>query len=72
MRLVAPSRSRKCSSVSQRRRFTTWPNRFFGLLFALSEFVVAWVIAFVYSKKANAQFDAMAQEIINDVDSGRI
>lgn len=44
----------------------------FGLLFALSEFVVAWVIAFVYSKKANAQFDAMAQEIINDVDSGRI
>ncbi|MBI4809701.1 MAG: DUF485 domain-containing protein [Nitrosomonadales bacterium] len=44
----------------------------FGLLFALSEFVVAWVIAFVYSKKANAQFDAMAQEIINDVNSGRI
>jgi uncharacterized membrane protein (DUF485 family) len=44
----------------------------FGLLFALSEFVVAWVIAFAYSKKANAQFDAMAQEIINDVNSGRI
>ena len=44
----------------------------FGLLFALSEFVVAWVIAFVYSRKANAQFDAMAQEIINDVNSGRI
>jgi uncharacterized membrane protein (DUF485 family) len=44
----------------------------FGILFALSEFVVAWVIAFVYSKKANAQFDAMAQEIINDVNSGRI
>jgi uncharacterized membrane protein (DUF485 family) len=43
-----------------------------GLLFALSEFVVAWVIAFAYSKKANAQFDAMAQEIINDVNSGRI
>ncbi len=38
-----------------------------GLLFALSEFVVAWVIAFVYSKRANAQFDAMAQEIINDL-----
>jgi uncharacterized membrane protein (DUF485 family) len=44
----------------------------FGLLFALSEFVVAWVIAFVYSKKANAQFDAMAKEIIDDVDAGRI
>jgi uncharacterized membrane protein (DUF485 family) len=44
----------------------------FGILFALSEFVVAWVIAFVYSKKANAEFDAMAQEIINDVNSGSI
>ncbi len=37
-----------------------------GILFALSEFVVAWTIAYVYSKKANAEFDAMAQEIIND------
>ena len=37
-----------------------------GILFALSEFVVAWTIAFVYSKKANAEFDTMAQEIIND------
>ena len=38
----------------------------FGILFALSEFVVAWVLAFVYAKKANAEFDAMAQEIVND------
>lgn len=37
-----------------------------GILFALSEFVVAWTLAYVYSKKANAEFDAMAQEIIND------
>ncbi len=37
-----------------------------GILFALSEFIVAWTIAFAYSKKANAEFDAMAQEIIND------
>lgn len=37
-----------------------------GLLFALSEFVVAWGIAFIYSKKANSEFDAMAQEIINE------
>lgn len=37
-----------------------------GILFALSEFIVAWTIAYVYSKKANAEFDAMAQEIIND------
>mgnify|MGYP003507673465 FL=1 len=37
-----------------------------GILFALSEFVVAWTIAYFYSKKANAEFDTMAQEIIND------
>jgi uncharacterized membrane protein (DUF485 family) len=41
-----------------------------GLLFALSEFVVAWTIAFVYSKKANAEFDAEAQAIINDFKAG--
>ena len=41
-----------------------------GLVFALSEFVVAWVIAFVYSRKANSEFDAMAQEIINDLKAG--
>lgn len=37
-----------------------------GILFALSEFVVAWGIAVWYSIKANGQFDAMAQAIIND------
>jgi uncharacterized membrane protein (DUF485 family) len=37
-----------------------------GIMFALSEFVVAWFIAFLYSQKANKQFDAMAQVIIND------
>ena len=37
-----------------------------GLLFALSEFVVAWTIAIAYAKKANNEFDAMTQEIIND------
>lgn len=41
-----------------------------GLMFALSEFVVAWAIAIVYSKKANAEFDALAQQIINDVNKG--
>lgn len=39
-----------------------------AILFALSEFIVAWVIAFIYAKKANAQFDAMAREIIDDAD----
>ena len=37
-----------------------------GLLFALSEFIVAWTIAGVYAKRANAEFDAMAAEIIKD------
>ena len=37
----------------------------FGLVFALAEFVVAWTIAFVYSRKAT-QFDAMADAIIRE------
>jgi uncharacterized membrane protein (DUF485 family) len=37
-----------------------------GILFALSEFVVAWTIAAVYAKRANKEFDAMAAAIIND------
>jgi uncharacterized membrane protein (DUF485 family) len=34
-----------------------------GLLFALSEFIVAWLIAFLYSRHASRHFDAMAAEI---------
>ena len=37
----------------------------FGLVFALSEFLVAWLIAFFYAKKAG-EFDAMAEAIIQD------
>ncbi len=36
-----------------------------GLLFALSEFVVAWGLAFYYSVKAQ-EFDSMAQELVRD------
>ncbi len=39
-----------------------------GLLFALSEFIVAWGIAFYYSKKANTEFDAMADELVRDAE----
>jgi uncharacterized membrane protein (DUF485 family) len=39
-----------------------------GILFALSEFVVAWLIAYYYSRRANAEFDAMAAEIVRDVE----
>jgi uncharacterized membrane protein (DUF485 family) len=35
-----------------------------GILFALSEFIVAWGIAFYYSKRANNEFDAMARELV--------
>jgi uncharacterized membrane protein (DUF485 family) len=37
-----------------------------GILFALSEFVVAWGIAGIYAKRANSDFDAMAAEIVKD------
>src|ERR1700687_3915165 len=34
-----------------------------GLLFALSEFVVAWVIALIYSRKSSQDFDLLATQI---------
>ena len=37
-----------------------------GILFALSEFVVAWLIAFIYTRRANAVFDSMADNLMND------
>jgi uncharacterized membrane protein (DUF485 family) len=43
-----------------------WGPMNVGLLFALSEFVVAWTIAAVYARRANRMFDAMAQEIVRD------
>ncbi len=37
-----------------------------GILFALSEFIVAWGIAWVYAHRANTEFDAMAETIVNN------
>jgi uncharacterized membrane protein (DUF485 family) len=34
-----------------------------GLLFALSQFIVAWAIAIIYSRKASQDFDRMAAEL---------
>jgi uncharacterized membrane protein (DUF485 family) len=34
-----------------------------GLLFGLSEFVVAWLVAFLYSRHASRNFDAMAEQL---------
>lgn len=42
-----------------------------GLLFALSEFVVAWTIAIVYSRKASQDFDRMAEEIVAEHGGGK-
>ena len=39
-----------------------------GLLFALSEFVVAWGIAYYYARRASAVFDPMAAAIVRDVE----
>jgi uncharacterized membrane protein (DUF485 family) len=39
-----------------------------GILFALSEFLVAWGIAFYYARRANAEFDTAAAEIARDVE----
>jgi uncharacterized membrane protein (DUF485 family) len=41
-----------------------WGPINFGLVFALSEFVVAWGIAFIYSRRANREFDAMTTELL--------
>ena len=37
-----------------------------GLLFALSEFIVAWGIAFIYTRRANSEFDQMADNLLRD------
>lgn len=38
----------------------------FGILFALSEFVIAWAIAFIYTRRANRDFDVMVAKIVHD------
>lgn len=39
-----------------------------GILFALSQFLVAWLIAAFYAKRANTDFDAKAKALISDLD----
>ena len=48
-------------------KIKVWGPINFGLVFALSQFIVAWGIAWFYAKKA-AQFDALAEEIARDAD----
>ncbi len=43
-----------------------------GLLFALGQFVVAWLVALVYSRRAGSEFDRLAREIALDHESDRV
>jgi uncharacterized membrane protein (DUF485 family) len=43
-----------------------WGSINFGLVFALSQFVVAWGIAWIYARKAS-EFDAAAEELARSV-----
>lgn len=52
-------------------KIKVWGDVNFGLLFALSEFIVAWVIAFYYSRRAGAEFDRLAAEIAATYEKGR-
>lgn len=47
-------------------RIRVWGVLNVGLVFALSEFVVAWAIAVYYSRVANREFDRLAAEIAAD------
>lgn len=39
-----------------------------GILFALSEFVVAWAVAVIYSRIASKEFDLLASEIVAEAE----
>jgi uncharacterized membrane protein (DUF485 family) len=43
-----------------------WGVMNLGLMFALSQFAVAWAIAIIYAKRANAEFDVRAAELARD------
>lgn len=51
-------------------KIKVWGPMNVGILFALSEFIVAWTIAFIYTRRANRDFDSMAAEIIRDSNLG--
>jgi uncharacterized membrane protein (DUF485 family) len=42
-----------------------------GLVFALSEFVVAWTVAVIYSRVANKEFDVLAAKIVADAEASK-
>ena len=47
-------------------KIRVWGVLNIGLLFALSEFALAWIIAWIYSRKASRDFDVLAAQICAD------
>jgi len=47
-------------------RIRVWGVVNIGLLFALSEFALAWIVAWVYTRKASRDFDQLAAQICNE------
>lgn len=45
-------------------RVQVWGVVNLGLLFALAEFVVAWLVAWIYSRRAAGEFDRLARELV--------
>lgn len=44
-------------------KIRVWGPLNVGLVFAFSQFVVAWGIAFYYARRANREFDVLAAEL---------
>ena len=49
-------------------RIKVWGPVNVGILFALSEFVVAWGLAYYYAKRASDEFDPMAAAIVAEAE----
>ena len=47
-------------------RVRVWGVVNVGLVFALAEFVAAWLVALVYARRAGGEFDRLASEIVAD------
>jgi uncharacterized membrane protein (DUF485 family) len=52
-------------------KIAVWGPVNVGILFALTEFVVAWIIAAIYARRANREFDALAAQIVRDASTIR-
>lgn len=52
-------------------KVTLWGPINVGLVFALSQFIVAWAIAYIYARRAS-RFDEMAEAIARDVQRGGV